>query len=485
MINYTRNAIRYFNSIKGFHLLLGVLSILFLVFYFLLAFHLRPATDDFQKMFDLHHRGVLGFMQAYFQNWSFKWSTMLFEALILSFMNLASASYFPAYLYYLISMLIFICAVYIVLGFLQENIFPQFISSRMLRFYVSILCIAAIFFFNPVPAETWFWLSGSFGYMQVVIFFFVQMACIMRKKTSVANYLLLIASSLILGGNVEISVIDISIVYLSCILFLKFSKHAFTKTDHGRNIFKKLIVSEFFLVLSAIPSYLAPGTMKRLAYEKLKMSGQATGAFNFMDGNLMDHLFQFRSLLCFLFLLTLFFFVAFYRDKLSSNLNKKGLKEFVVYSGIVSLCVLLVNFIFFHQIYANLGMLRAWSFFSLMLIIHFTGLTMLLALNIKFKVNSLLFSNSSLILLILILCFYIFRQNRILNTYTAAYDSRILYLLELNKKGQKDVVIIAPLPDSGMLIKGDISPDPDRYLNVYYTHALHLSYKVRVDSPVQ
>lgn len=480
MKQYFQRLILYLSSFKGFQILLALFCLVFLSFYFSLAYHVRPAVDDFQKMVELHDRGVWGFMSEYYHQWSFKWSTMLLESLVFSSVNFSSSYLVWIYFYYFISLLILVLAISNILHFLMKKIFKDFLPTKFFLFNLSVFVISMIYFINPIPVESWFWLSGSLGYFQVLIFFFVQGACILSSKSTKTTYAILILSSLILGGNVEISAMNLLIVYFFLLLYLKYFHLVFIQNAYGRNLFRKLSYSAILVFLSSLPAYFAPGTMKRLGFERLKNSGHFSGRFNFMDKNLFEYLMQSRSLIFVFCLLILFMSVLQFKKEFKQKVNREMLKEFLVISGLISLALFLFNFVFFQFIYSNLGILRAWSFFSLVLLIHLVGLIFYLAMQVKISFHPLSSVNLMLLTFMGILGYTIYNQNTKLNTYTDAYDSRVQYLLKKKSEGQEGVVVLPRLPDSGMIIQGDITTEKDRYLNKYYARALGLNAELGV-----
>ena len=81
-------------------------------------------------------------------------------------------------------------------------------------------------------------------------------------------------------------------------------------------------------------------------------------------------------------------------------------------------------------------------------------------LNIKYLQSFLLFLGISVLL------FHTFDQYRIIKSYTKANDTRIEYLKSLNKKISNDtLILLQPLPPSGMIYSNEISTNKDHFTN--------------------
>ena len=72
--------------------------------------------------------------------------------------------------------------------------------------------------------------------------------------------------------------------------------------------------------------------------------------------------------------------------------------------------------------------------------------------------------------------FFIIQQYSITSNYSKANDARIAYVTDLNKTIEKDtLIILAPLPPSGMLYSTEIANDTTHFTN----RELRLGYNLK------
>ncbi len=87
-----------------------------------------------------------------------------------------------------------------------------------------------------------------------------------------------------------------------------------------------------------------------------------------------------------------------------------------------------------------------------------------------------IFTSASLLLLII---FHLISQTIITHRYAKAYDNRIHLLNSLKAKGNKDLITLEPLPESGMIYSSEISDYEVHFTNSFLKKYLELDFEIR------
>jgi hypothetical protein len=169
---------------RSVNLLLLLTGLLFLGFLLFLSFYNRPASDDYQFISRLNESGFRGSLSFYYNNWSVRWTSLLYFNLLFSMAEDFAGHRLYISAYYLFSLMLLITVTCILLRRLLSLFFEE-LPSPVLLLTLSLLFQASVFFTTPHTVEIWFWILASFIYLQAYVFLITGMVLLFSGKNNI------------------------------------------------------------------------------------------------------------------------------------------------------------------------------------------------------------------------------------------------------------------------------------------------------------
>lgn len=441
-------------------------SILFLILFGLLAYHNRPATDDFLYSICFKDNGVLGCMNQCYQVQTFRWAGMLLMGILFKLNDFVSQ--FPLYHISLFSLFIVVIALWIRLVFQK---FFQISFSKKTIFAISVLIFASFYFLTFHAVELFFWYCGSVYYLQNIVAALFGFYFIFRKKKSFIDYLLIPLCFLYAGGTIE-NLAFCYIVILS-IIFLYFIQ--IKKKDASFNLLLKVIIAFIFLVSSVLINISGSGFQVRQelsAIEKAKYGEEKNGFYKIEKASLIKLSKKIKDRKLLIYLILVLPAIGIGTIAKSNNPNNSFKVKKIIFSLIASnILVLILSILPFIIMLGNLGTERTWVLFFFTANISILTLLFLIGFKIPDSKGFSLFRLTLIGITFIVALFYIFRQYPVISAYSEAYDLRKTQLEVLQKSNFKETVVVKKLPPSGPLLSADDNFD---YFSRQYSFALLL-----------
>jgi len=309
----------------------------------------------------------------------------------------------------------------------------------------------------------------------------VLLYVLLVNRLTAFQIILIIMSASFIGGASE-SYALVNIFLLSVYLMLtnlgsdKWSSIVLPK---NRILSIKIIVALVFLILSFAVTMSAPGN-------EVRYGALPKGSF--------DHLIwvQIKAFVKIIFIktprnipyLVVFSFPWFVLGRhLSMKREKEKTTSFlnsIKANGVLAFILVFIFLIPTSMIMVELGPDRSLSFISFFIVLCFV--TLFFVAGSRIMINDKLVHWLKYLFMactIGILSWHLLDQYFVTKEYAESYDRRIKILSALNENGQKGIVVLDPLPRSGMLFSAEISADSSHFTNQFIKNSLHLQYDIR------
>ena len=429
-------------------------NVLFLFLYVSLSFFNRPAHDDFFSLFVLRQETI-------FQAIAHQYSTFCtrFGGLFISF-GVSSISSPNRYFYYnLFLACVFIVGIYRLLKIL----IPNYSKKRLVSY--SILLFSAIFYTSLNKGETWFWLSSSSSYALGVGMSFIGIATLFSQKRNIFTTIVCIISFFAVGCLHEVYAL---LLIIGLALLLLFSK----RLHFSRNRKLKLFLSFVSIPISFGILLAGPGNQVREAFFK-EISLPYSAILNFK----MVGIIYFKHLIYNSFYFILFgILFAFLFQKEWKKLQGNHPKWKLIFISILF-------FGTFCYLFQWPLTYKVQDIAAIRLLLPETILLLILV-SWLFSIAFANFGKQKTSLFIVFFCFIGFQifenvhQIKVARNYANTYDKRIEFLKEKEKSGNKDLVVLSPLPNSGWLYSAEISSNSAHFNNIHTQQGLNLHFPI-------
>lgn len=438
----------------------------FVLFYLILAYNNRIASDDLYFVTNLSNDGFFGSILRFKYNQRLT-SHLLYNLIFVCNTDLKSL-HWQLFFFHIAS----ITGILLSVKYLMRNCFKVLLNfpvSKGDTLLLSALFTGALFFFTFQLNEVWFWSIASVIHLIPLIFIFFGIGHILQKKAKLSSFVLIFMSFLFVGGASET-------IALSVIVLLSVSVFTFAISKSISKSYRKMIphlitalMATSFLFLFNI---LSGNSTNRITFESM----QNNSSYIYSLPDFLGSFIQIKNLV---FLLFLFLFFILGNQFYKKGLQLKGyFNRKTVILVILSLSLItLATFAPLYYVFDSLGPQRAWSPFGAGIVTFLIVFSFYLGNRKNIKQTNVLYFIAPMLVTAAIL-FYVFRQTPIVFEYSRAYDKRTESLLELNRNGQKDPVGVAPLPSSGMLINSRLETSPDGWHNEMLRMALDLNFSV-------
>lgn len=421
--------------------LLGFQAILFVIFLLITFFFNRFATDDYHFIGELR---TISFKEIYLDlyfNWHGRWTSNFLLVLFLKF-NQA-----PLFLMLYNTLSLGLLYIGVVRVLKAVNTFYNINIERKAVLTFGVIFISVLFFCTISANDSWLWYTSSIVYLWSTIAFFFGLSTFFKEKKKFLDYLILILSTIYIGGSNE----PLTFIILLLLLFLILKKH--------ETIISSLSI--IVLISAFLINYLSPGTLHR---------NQMTPDLSFVNLILYTGYSSIKFLLFSIhttFIPALFLSIPFYL------LGKKSSFSIAVFHPIKELIksiVLIISVVVINQfivIYALGGLSPDRSAITSTIVITITMIRYLFLMGTRHKnkynqIKKILFLN---VIALIIFNFYF---ANIHSNYATAVDNRIQYI----SISKSELIKVDPLPSSGYIYSTEITTDATNFKNQHLKNGL-------------
>jgi hypothetical protein len=423
--------------------LISLISVLFLFWYFYLSSNIRvDNSDDFLLIHNLSNQG---FIDSIIQ-WNFnkRFTSFLIFNLFYTLFDFTNDIHLIQSIFVTFQIILLITSSFLLIKKIQEKYFKNVFSSPKTLLIAIILSIS-IFFFPAQNNEIWFWMSASVVHLFPIslIFLSINLFLSSKKGKHILAYFLIF----LIGGSSEL--IAISISFGAFLLFI------FSSKDKSRYIIISVLVMIPFLW-----SILSSGVADRILLEKETYQQYHQELFLFLKD-----LFISKKNVFFILLLPFFAVCGnFVKSRPSIIRFQFTLGKLIVIFLLSDIVLFLINYVVLNQVFNSFGPLRAWSFFSLIIMIQLIFISFRIGYTNRIQFHFISMVTS----LIFILLFVFYGKNQLLHStsFSNAYDKRIDLILNKMNDNSINTTCLKRLPDSGVLISSDDLSNLKNYYSV-------------------
>lgn len=447
---------RLFNS------LLGVFALLFFTFYIILAYFSRTASDDWFFISLINEYGwfesikvIAGF------------DSPRFAARCLTHFALSNGL-FSSFSFYCLNLLGFTGVIFYSLSVFNKKLEMGF--SKIFRFLLSVFIVGGFFFISPAIGEMWFWLAGVPTYLTALIAGIALLSVLFDDISISIKYFLVILLTAYIGNASELFAIMMwLILFVQFVYLMKHKSFRFSKSMWIWALAMDLILIWILL------SFFSEGNSQRQAdlgnhslFDTLYYGFRFAGKII-----LVDILGKIHFWLAFLLP---FMMLGNIRKKLVMkyiSLKHLSVISFLVFCIIAIVCLMQIYLLKSFPPYR--GTTAIWFILFLMGIL----ISIYLGSNLKFKFNPK-FMSLTLAVPIILIMIVSWREIPVAAKYSQAFDRRIDNVLS-NKSNSNEIIKLIPLPNSGLLMSGEITSKSNHVLNRHYAKMLGVELSLEVE----
>lgn len=438
---------------------LWIIATCFLSLYLILAFNNRAVSDDIVMLNDLEQNGIWNAIFDFNFNKRIT-GHLLFYSLFTATTDLKEVHHY-IFGFHLLTMASLIYAFQRLIKDTSSVLLEYKIKTHD-AYLLSVLTIAACFFFTFQLNEVWFWTIASAIHLIPVVFVVLSLTILMKHSRSIQHYILLFLYCIIIGGMSE----TVTASFIAC-LFIPILLN-FLKQQNRQSL--SYVVAIIGLFVFFIPNIFGGGSDERVALE-------ITQGADLYISDIKSFFALFivpKNAVFLLFMILSFIIGNFQQNKFLSHYSTLRI------IGVLLFIILLVSATTFFpliHVFGNLGPQRAWTPLGFTLGLSLLFLTFILGNRSpknKMSVAPMGFS----LLVVIAITLYTLKQFNHARIYSSAYDQRTIHLIKKNIEGQKDPLGIKPLPNSGMLINSQIETDKEGWHNYNLKTKLQLNYDI-------
>jgi hypothetical protein len=421
--------------------LIGFQAILFFVFLLITFFFNRFAADDYYFIGELRTMSFKEIYKDLYFNWHGRWTSNFLLVLFLKFNQV------PLFLMLYNTLSLGLLYIGVVRLLKAVNIFYTINIERKTILTFGLVFISVLFFCTISANDSWLWYTSSIVYLWSTIAFFFGFSTFFKEKKKFLDCLILILSTVYIGGSNE----PLTFIILLLLLFLVLKKH--------ETIISSLTI--LILISAFLINYLSPGTLHR---------DQMTPDLSFVNlifytgySSIKFLLFSIHTTL----IPALFLSIPFYL------LGKKSSFSIAVFHPINELIksiVIVISIVIINQfivVYA-LGSLspdRSGVTSTIAIAIIMIRYLFLLGTHHQNKYNQL---KKILFLNVIALIIFNFYFANIHSNYATAVDNRIQYI----SISKSELIKVDPLPSSGYIYSTEITTDATNFKNQHLKNGL-------------
>lgn len=437
----------------------------------------RMSADDFSYTTVAFTQGILKAQIAWYTTFTGKF----INNFLVTVFGIMSSRNGSTLVYFLITLVLLFSAIFI--------FFKKVTNSRLGPFYsvlLSLLFLVSYYLITPDKNESWYWLSGSVEYLWPTIFVIGGLGFALEKKSTLFGSILLFVLAFLVGGGSEVAgtilvvSLFLSLLYLALMAFLQKREGnllSFVKTLFTDN---KLFVNLFIIFLGASLSflimYLSPGNA-------IRIKGPGSDEMNIIGA--LFYSLQKGPALTFTIIKENFVYLLSLLVSLSAFFSFAGVgfEEFVDRNKTVKKIFFILVAPFFLSIIYMLPGYRALgrvlpsraeidlSFIILVSLIYAALYLSRIFMDIKlqkyFLYNALISATALIFLSSSLLAFTktVAEDIYIAKNYSDAFDSMFMKLKDAASENKNQIVIVSPLPESGLIHSEKLKVDPGHWAN--------------------
>lgn len=448
--------------------------------YFILSYNNRLASDDIVFFALSKNQNLFQYISSFYETWSGRWTSGCYFYLITSVANSFQNIHIYIFLYYCLTIFLFIYSVKTILHFCISKFFKISLDAKTTLLY-SILFIASFYYFTFQCSEVWWWVCASVDTLQGIVFLLFGIALLTKEEKSRVHYILICTAFIYVGSCFEIYALIIEALLFTTFVYYYFSdRKRYSEFKNSRSA-KGIYIGIISLVLSSIVCFTAPGNRNRRNAESKNFTKTAVV---YKQNTLLEtgkNLFtQKKYIVAFgLSALWLLLGMKLQNGEISPE-EKKRIKKLLIVCFIPLILSIIITESFQLLILRDYSIPeRAWTFTSFSLSFFCCLLFLIAGYTIRFKLFALDYLIKIVVplLIALLLSFNFIKQYYYTTEYAKAYDRLMVGLI--NSKADKEIesIQVKALPEPGMLIPLDISDD---YIKVPLKEILDLNCEIRV-----
>lgn len=433
------------------HFVLSCCALVFLLFYLLLSYRNRAASDDIYSILQFQELGATDLLSHYYNSWSGRWPTILYFSALMHFSDPFIGFHTYIFIYYIISMVILFFSV----KYILNEIFRKSFNVLPDLTVYSFLFIAGIYFFSFQATEAWWWICSSFVYLQGIIALLAGIALLLKENKRWHHFILITLCFAYAGGSSEIYILVIVFITLFTFLFFKYFHKDRLKYFFNGPHFKSALLATVVFIISATVCLSAPGNRNRM-HTDFKSDEKPVTPLIKADSDPIQIAESFSKKYPFaLAICSLTFLLGSKLKRLNPHADLFSHPAKNVFIAFIPFLIsVVVTWIFQKLILKEAQLpLRAWTFSSFLLTFFFCYLFFVIGFRSSEKANRIrVFSALIPSIVLIILLLNLTNQYKITSVYTAQYDQLIDQLETKKQRGEKDTLFVKPLPDPGMLV---------------------------------
>ncbi|HLG02777.1 MAG TPA: hypothetical protein VI731_04220, partial [Bacteroidia bacterium] len=392
-------------------LFFSVSAILFLLLLVTLAYHARPASNDFSFIGLLQDNNYFGALEYIWNNSTGRWSSVMLANLTLNDGEHFQSLHGHIFIHYLLLFVILITSAFTILRRVLLIYYNEVPGKFMLLTWSVLFC--ALFYFTTFSAqEAWMWFSGSTVHLAGITATLAGTAFLLSPRISFLTITSIAVCFLFTGGALETWAIFLAgiLIFTLILISRNIEKKQFITNPHVR----KIIIALSFLLVSFSFNILSPGSKSRIDTEKQITAENLSGTQRHNFPIDKKHFFAI------LLLAPWFYFGEQMRKKENSEkkllLVNKNIHMLII-SGLILFCA--VTLLIMYIIFKGPGPLRAW-----------TGLSLLLSITLAYaafeagkriKMHDLILAGSG-IMICAGMGYCLVHQFQLTNKFSIAYD---------------------------------------------------------------
>lgn len=424
-----------FLKLQKFNIILTITNILFLIYYFFIAFYSRLVFDSYNMMKQIQEMGIFGYIGDIYNTTSGRFVYFFIHAIVHSIIDLTGT-----YFYWPIIFLMFgVLSIFLVL---MKTIKP---FSSWTSINIAFL-IFNIFIITSFDFGTFFWLPAT-QYYVMPIFLLLALYTINFSLERKLNYIILLILGIILGGIQE-TFTPFCYLFFVINLFFYFRLNNFSiKDTFNDNHIKYLIFTMAVALIAFFIVIISPGNHAQLASNSDYRPAIGIHAWLLRSVKIFVLYFYFMAFRIpyFLFLSVVFAYLGF---KLRSQFvfEKKYFKNIKVFIPFY-LFYIWVSTLPNAYLLPEIGLFRTYThaiYFTIIGLSVFSflfGLENIHTANSKLQTVLIIVATLMVAGLIFNICYDVPKAKE----YAESDKKRIDYLLQLKAAKNKDLVAVEPL----------------------------------------
>jgi len=441
-----------------------VFTLLFILLIIIISFNNRPAADDFYYLYCVPENGIVKCVTDLYHGYSARWAAYTLAAAVIPVKWLFAV--FPV-----ISVLLISVVIAAIIKALSQRLF-SFSLKNTEAFITGIMLCSAFFFTSFSIDESWFWMIQVCTYAismaaQLSVFY-----CLISEKR---YWFLLLIASVFTGGSSESFALIVMAALILLYIFRNRLKGKIIPEKHFRfNVLLALAgcFISFLIMISSKGNLVRYGALPDASVPELIWI-----IFKTWGKSLLIKPF---FVLPYYVLFGLMAFIAGRRMKAESGISfaefLRGWMKSIALLPFIVLILILPATIVMSGLPPDRAMMQV-SF-------TITAFILIFSFDAGKKLSELRFENSAFgicisAFLLLMVSYHLIHQTRITMQYAKAFDERIVYLNNLNAKGQKELIALEPLPESGMIYSSEISEYEVHFTNSFLKKYLELEFEIR------